>query len=452
MEKKLNPKKISEFTGYKPNKWQKIVESIDARFKLISAGRRTGKTKYVIEDPIDGLVPDLLKPDQYIWIVAPFYDLTQRVWMPLVKYARGEFSPIIKRIWDTKGAYKIETKYGTVIEAKSGENPERLVGVELDKIVIDEVAKLKKKAWFESLRPTLIGTKQKRVGKAIFIGTPKGKNWFYDLWLNDAYPINTPFGLDGKGKLELTEKQKAEREWASFRFTSYDNDYLITEELEKLVKDMPDFEYRQEVLASFEETAEQVFRKIGSNVYGKYREIPYDKEHLYSMGIDLGRKTSYTVIFVIDRMTHRVVYFDRFKTVDWKLQKERIKDVYKKYHGPAGFVDCTGIGDPMIEQLKDEGVYMEGFQFTEKSKKQLIDKLSIFIQEHRISYPDIPILLKEMERFGRKITDSGRIIYQSFGRMTSDCIMALALTVWDLDDEPLKRKTEEAITYPTQEF
>lgn len=449
---KLNPKKINEATGYKPNQWQKIVESVDARFKLISAGRRSGKTKYVIEDPIDGLVPDLLKPNQYIWIVAPYYDLTQRVWMPLVKYARGKFNPVIKTIHDTKGFYKIVTKYNTVIEAKSGNHPERLVGVELDKIIIDEVAKLKKKAWFESLRPTLIGTKNKRVGKAIFIGTPKGKNWFYDLWLNDAYPIDTPFGQDGKDKPKLTPKQKKKREWASFRFTSYDNDYLVEKELDKLVKDMPEFEYRQEVLASFEETAEQVFRKIKSNVFGHYKEVPYDKEHLYSMGIDLGRKTSYTVIFVVDRMTHKVVYFDRFKTVDWKLQKERIKEAFKKYHGPVGFVDCTGIGDPMIEQLKDEGIYLEGFQFTEKSKKQLIDKLSIFIQEHRIKYPDIPILLKELERFGRKITEAGRVIYQSYGRTTSDCIMALALTVWDLDDEPLKNKSNEAITYPTQEF
>lgn len=419
-------KNLDALTGYVPNSWQKQVREDDYRFKVFAVGRRGGKTLYCVRDSRDGIITDLVLPNQYVWIVAPNYDLTQRVWNDLYRLAVSKFKDIIKRVNNTKGNYRIETKFGTVIEAKSAEDPEKLVGTGLTKIIIDEAAMVPEKAWTQSLRPTLIDHQ----GKAIFISTPKGKNWFWELWM--------------RGQM------KEDVEWKSWRFTSYDNEYLNKQEIEKAVKDMPEYEYRQEILAMFEETAEQIFRNVDKQAIGQEKEP--ERGHRYQIGIDLGRKTSYSVIMVIDEMTYpyEVVKIDRFKTVDWNLQIERIKLIWQRYPCLRMRVDATGVGDPVIEDLENRGVRIDPYVIKEVSKRQYIDKLSIFINDGRLIYPKNQDLLNELETYGRTISkSSGRVIYKPLGKFKEDCVSALALAVWGLPDKPRKvRKDEDEIKKP----
>ena len=413
---------LNKVTGYKPNKWQAIVRKEDFRFKVICAGRRSGKSHYVVFDPKDGIVSDLVLPHQYVWIVAPNYDLTQRVWNEVYTLAISKFKPIIARIHNTKGNFIIETVLGTRIEAKSAEEPEKLIGVGLTKIIVDEAPLVHRKAWNQSLRPTLIDYK----GRAIFIGSPKGKNWYWELYQ--------------KG-------QVGDLEWKSWHFTSFDNEHLDLKELESITKDMPDYEYRQEILAEFEETAEQIFRKYKERAIGQFRDPV--KGHRYQVGIDLGRKTSYSVITVIDEMEYPypVVYWDRFKTIDWNLQKQRVKEVWNKYPCLRARIDATGIGDPLIEDLENIGVRVEPFIFKETSKKQLIDKEAIYIQEGRVIYPKIRDLLNELETFGREISkETGRVKYKAMGKFADDCVNSLALAIWGLLDHPRKIKIKDEDT------
>jgi len=419
-EKKPNfEKEIDRLTKYVPNSWQKIVRTEESRFKVICVGRRGGKTLYVVRDSIDGIVTDLVIPNQYVWIVAPNYDLTQRVWNDLYNLAVSQFKDLVSRINNTKGNYKIETVLGTIIEAKSAEDPEKLVGAGLTKIIVDEAAMVPQKAWTQSLRPTLIDHK----GKAIFISTPKGKNWFWELWQ--------------KGQ------QKEEVDWRSWRFTSYDNEYIDKAEIDKLIKDMPDFEYRQEILAQFEETAEQIFRNVLKQAVGQEKEP--EKGHRYQIGIDLGRKTSYSVITVIDEMSYpyEVVKIDRFKTVDWNLQIERVKNIWNKYPCLRARVDATGIGDPIIQDLENKGVRVEPYVIKEISKRQYIDKLSIFINDGRIIYPKNQDLINELDTYGREIRkETGRVIYKPLGKFKEDCVSSMALAVWGLPERARKLKKD----------
>ena len=411
---------IDKLTNYKPNSWQRIVREEDVRFKVICVGRRGGKSLYVVKDSRDGLVSDLVTPYQHVWIVAPNYDLTQRVWNELYSLAVTSFKSAISRINNTKGNYKIETIVGGTIEAKSAEDPEKLVGVGLTKIIIDEAAMVPLKAWNQSLRPTLID----HHGKAIFISTPKSKNWFWEIW--------------SKGQL------KEEVEWQSWRFTSYDNEYIDKKEIESATKDMPEYEYRQEILAQFEETAEQIFRNVLKQAIGK--EKPPERGHRYEIGIDLGRKTSYTVITVVDVMTYpyEVVKIDRFKTLDWNLQIERIKSIWNEYPCLRLRVDATGIGDPVIQDLENRGVRIDPYIIKETSKRQYIDKLSIYINDGRLIYPKNQDLINELDTYGREISkQSGRVIYKPLGKFKEDCVSSLALAVWGLPDKPRKIKLDE---------
>lgn len=415
--KELNLRKI---TGYEPLDWTKEVRESEARFKVLAIGRRGGKSYYVAKDTKNGLAADLVQKGQKIWIVAPNYDLTQRIWDEvMIMVQKDPYKQIIKRVNNTKGWYRLETHFGTTIEAKSADEPEKLVGTGLTKLLFDEVALAKKKAWTQSLRPTLIDFK----GKALFISTPKGKNWFYDLYLKGQNP--------------------EEKDWASWRFPSFVNSYLSESELKEMSKDMSEAEYRQEILAEFEESAEQVFRKIRQCVEGELKE---PEESLYQIGIDLGRKTDYSVICVINEKTNHLDYFDRFKIIDWSLQKARIKEIADRYPHRCLRVDATAMGgDVFCEQLRDEGLAIDPYIYTETTKKQLIEKLSVFIENRKVTFPLIPQLLFELERFGRERMQSGNVRYKGMGSSQDDCVNALGLAVWGLYSEPLDYSKIEPI-------
>jgi len=408
----IDYKKLAEYIGYKPNKWQEEVNRSDARFKVIVAGRRSGKSLYVTKDPKDGVVGDLLLPNQNVWVVAPNYDLTQRIWVPIIQLVRFKFPDIVRRIWDTKGSYRLDTILDTTLEAKSAEDPERLVGSGLTKVIIDEAGLIKKKTWYESLRPTLIGTKETTVGRAIFIGTPKGKNHFYDLYLDGQNPDKP--------------------EWKSWHFTSYENEHLDKKELDKLTQDMPEYEYRQEIMAEFEETAEQLFRNIKKNIQGELIQEG-QKNQFYSMGMDLGRKGACSVISIINKKTGHLDYFDRFRKIGWELQIQRTKYAIEKFRPYPITIDATGVGDPVVEELERAiKKKVSAFVFGEVTKRQLIDKLAIWLEKGLVTYPNIPQLLLELERYGREIMESGKVRYKSIGNYPTDTVMALALAIWPL--------------------
>ena len=124
---------------------------------------------------------------------------------------------------------------GVTIALKGADRPETMRGVSLWFVVLDEYADMKPEVWETILRPALSDLK----GEAIFIGTPMGRNHFYDLY-SDAG----------------TEKAL---NWAAFHFTSYDNPYLDKEEIEEAKREMSTHNFRQEYMASFESLGSQLF-------------------------------------------------------------------------------------------------------------------------------------------------------------------------------------------------
>ena len=425
----FDEKKVCKLIGYKPNKWQSIVRQSDVRFKIIAAGRRAGKTTFVAQDPKVGIVHYLHLPNKKVWIVAPTYDLTENVWNAVVYLCRRQLSPLIKKIFNTRGKQKIVTHLGTVVEAKSADNPRNLVGTGLDFLVCDESARIDPLAWEESLRPALMDKK----GKAIFIGTPKRRNWFYKLYLKGQDPN--------------------EREYKSWRFTSYDNDLLDPKEIDKLAKDMPQMEYEQEILADFLESSGQVFRKIDRCIEGELE--PPKSGHFYYMGVDLARKHDFSVLIVMDSENNHLVAFDRFKEIDWELQISRIEALARRYNAHI-IMDASTMGDPIYQKLRDLGLSVEPVNFITQ-KNNLIRKLSMMIDRRQISFPNIPALISELEIFGFYESASKNIIYSAPPGEHDDCVIALALACWKLGDrtyrsyntkkELFKRETYEPLQF-----
>lgn len=178
-QKRLSVRDFYERINYYPHQGQVKLHSNTSRFKVMCCGRRWGKST---SGPHDEMPKMLLREPVLGWIVAPTYDLGEKefrvFWRVLVDVLgvpldRSKTFNSLR----TKD-FRITTGWGSSVEVRSAEHPESLVGEGLDFVIMAEAAKLKKSHWEKYIRPTL---SDKR-GSAIFVSTPEGYNWFYDLF------------------------------------------------------------------------------------------------------------------------------------------------------------------------------------------------------------------------------------------------------------------------------
>ena len=151
---------------------QKKVAESEARWKILCAGRRFGKTRLGVQ-----LCIQTALAGGRAWWVAPTFSIARVGWRALESAAYSFPKEIEPKI--SIANMEVLFPNGGFIACKSADNPQRLRGEGLDFIVIDEAAFVKPEVWQEVLRPTLT----ERKGSALFISTPLGiGNWFYDLW------------------------------------------------------------------------------------------------------------------------------------------------------------------------------------------------------------------------------------------------------------------------------
>jgi len=208
--------------------WQKKVWADPTRFKVISAGRRTGKSHYAAWRLI---VEALDSSSGAVWYVAPTQQQARDImWSKLFELGKELItSSHINNL-------QITLINGAVISLKGADRPDTMRGVALKFLVIDEYADVKASVWEQVLRPAL----SDHQGSAVFIGTPRGRNHFYDLY-------------------QYADSKK-DPDWKAWHFTSYDNPILKESEIEAAKKSMSSFAFRQEFEASFEAAASEIFK------------------------------------------------------------------------------------------------------------------------------------------------------------------------------------------------
>lgn len=395
----LNEDKLQRAIGFSPHDNQRVILQGLKRFTVITAGRRFGKT--IIASYL--ALKQLMLPQKTIWIVAPTYDLAKRTWRYIYGWVLREM-PWMKINLANLSIENPST--GSFLELKTAENPASCVGAGVDLLIVDEASRIKDSVWEEALYPTLAD----KLGTAVLISTPHGKNWFYHMHL----------------------KGKTHKDHISFSFETQDNMALphLKEEQAEAKRQLPENAYQQEWLARFLDDAGQVFRGIRKCVKGEL-EPPRD-EASYVMGVDFAKHQDWTVITVIDLTAFHVVAFERFNKIDWEFQIERIKSLSKKYRQAPIVVDATGVGDPLAENLKREGCVVTEYKYTNASKKMLIENLVLKIERGEISFPEIEVMLDELESFGYEITPSRNITYNAPDGMHDDCVNSLALAVWGM--------------------
>lgn len=201
------------------------------RFKVCAAGRRFGKTRLAAWLLLIWGLQNK-NPEEWVFYVAPtFQQAKDVIWTTLKELGRE----VIVAVHENTGVLTLVN--GCKIGLKGSDRPDTLRGVGLSGCVIDEYADMKPFVFEQILRPALARAK----GPCLFIGTPKGRNHFYDLY-------------------QYAEKG-ADDEWVSFHYTSYDNPFLDPKEIDNARKTMSSFAFRQEFLASFEAAASEIFNE-----------------------------------------------------------------------------------------------------------------------------------------------------------------------------------------------
>lgn len=230
--------------------WQQEVYKDESRFKVVVAGRRCGKSRLSV---VNLLVEGLKCPkNSAVMYVAPTQgQARQIIWDAIMDLGRDVIQSSHVNNMD------ITLINGAKIYIRGSDRPDTLRGVSLTYLVLDEVADIKADTWEKVLRASLSDKK----GRALFIGTPKGRNWFYDMY---------KLGEAGEDK-----------EWKSWHFTTKDNPLIDPEEVEAARKTMSSFSFKQEYEASFDNAGTDVFKES----WLKYGEEPKDGN--YHIAIDL---------------------------------------------------------------------------------------------------------------------------------------------------------------------
>jgi predicted phage terminase large subunit-like protein len=230
--------------------WQQEVFNDTTRFKVIAAGRRTGKSRLAAWMLI---IRGLQADRGHVFYVAPTQGQARDImWSVLMELGHSVIAS------SHVNNLQIKLVNGATIALKGADRPETMRGVSLRFLVMDEYADMKPEVWEQILRPALADQK----GDALFIGTPMGRNHFYELYTYACMSEDESF----KG----------------YHFTSYDNPLLDEEEINAAKKSMSAFSFRQEFMASFEAQDSELFKEK----YVKFSEEEPDTGEYY-IAVDL---------------------------------------------------------------------------------------------------------------------------------------------------------------------
>jgi hypothetical protein len=344
-------KKWFDYLGYKPHAGQDKLHfptKESARFFVMVCGRRFGKTTASAMEATFYAS----QPNKRIWLVGLSYDkadlMFREIWQLMVI---GRSNDVIKA--SEKERY-IKFKWGTTVEAKSADNPDSLVGEGLDLLIIDEAAKVKPRIWDMYLSPTL----SDRKGKGIFISTPEGFNWLYDLFLL------------GKSD-ELWESHQAPSWDNQYSFPKGQSDQFLIERKRNMSKELFDQEYGAQ-FTSFEGRVYPFDRNLDVGYY------PYNPHLPTFCSIDFGYRMpsvgwyqTYRVngewhINMIDEIIHQT----NMKTDELvQMIKSKPYRVGRYYGDPAGLQASSqsGVGD--IEIFRKMGIVVN--TITDKASRSI---------------------------------------------------------------------------------
>ncbi len=330
--------------------WQTKVFEDPTRFKVVAAGRRTGKSRLAAWM----LIINALQSDRgHVFYVAPTQGQARDImWQTLLELGHNVIT----------GSHinnlQLKLVNGATITLKGADRPETMRGVSLKFLVMDEYADMKPDVWEQVLRPALADQK----GHAMFIGTPMGRNHFYELY-------------------KYAEMGDDET-YSGWHFTSYDNPLLDPDEINIAKKSMSSYAFRQEFMASFEAVGSEMFKED----WVRYGEAPEAGDYYIAIDLagfeEVGKKrtksskldeTAISVVKVGDNgdwFIENVIY-GRW-TLDETAMKifQAVRDYQPISVGIERGIAKQAVMSPLMDLQRKHGKYFRVEELTHGNKKK----------------------------------------------------------------------------------
>lgn len=384
----------NSLTLIKPHRGgQRALWKHPARFHVVACGRRWGKTsfgKLVAARTLFELGLD-------VWWVSPTYKMSSAVWRDFRK-TLGRFAARA----DSQERL-MEFPNGAILTLWTADSADTMRGGAPGVAIIDEAAMIRNAdMWPAVIRPALSDHR----GRALFLSTPRGHNWFWELYNRGQDPLFS--------------------EYKAWRFPTTYNPTIqhIEAEVEDARQSLPERLFRQEYLAEFIPDAGGVFRGVAEVATASERR-PYAGDFVF--GVDWGRENDFTVISVIDRATRTQVALDRFNQVNWALQRGRLAALYNQWKPGVILAEANSIGEPNIEALQAEGLPVRPFHTTAQSKGPLIEALALAIEQKEITLLNDRVQVAELQAYEMQRLPSGSFRYNAPDGGHDDTVIATAL-------------------------
>ena len=309
---------------YKPHKFQKEIHSQDKRFTLIVAHRRFGKTVAAVNRLIRSALTCSLPRPRTAYI-APYRHQSKAVaWDYLKHYSRA-----IPGIKINESELYVEYPNDSRVTLYGADNPDAIRWVYFDDVILDEVANMKAEMWAEVVRPSL----SDRKGKALFIGTPKGINHFYELY---------QVGLKDDG-------------WFVNLYDAVRTGIVDAEELALAKKAMSDNQFRQEFMCDFTASCDNTLITVDVVEAASKRSVhPSTIQRMPKiMGVDIARFGSAKSV-IAKRQGHVLFPLVKLRNADTMDVAGAVAREINSFKADACFID-SGFNPGVISVLKGWG-------------------------------------------------------------------------------------------------
>jgi hypothetical protein len=329
------------------------------------------------------------------WWVAPVYSQSQVAFSRMHRMLRRADPSMLT--WQKHGTESwIQLASGARIWFKSGDKPDSLYGEDVHGAVIDEASRCKEATW-HAIRSTVTQTR----GDIRIIGNVRGRrNWAYRI----ARVAESGSDVMGYHKITAVDAVEA--------------GILAKDEIEDAEKILPRDVFRQLYLA---EPTDDGGNPFGMSAIAECAQEGLSGDEPVAFGVDLAKYQNWTVIIGLDK-NGRIAKIDRFQA-DWQQTKNRILSAVGDV---PTYVDSTGVGDPIVEELHRQKGNIVGFNFTPKSKQQLMEGLASAVQRTEVGVLD-GWLRNEMEVFEFEYRAGGQIRYSAPEGTHDDGVCALAM-------------------------
>jgi len=391
------PVQVAEI-DYAPHPGQMEFHNSSARFRALICANRWGKDRASINEAIKLHAMMLsenrattLIPRVMGWIVAPTYKLARQNWREL-----KHFMPPQWVVSKNESEKQMETIFDGLIEVKSADDPDGLVSVGLDWMLMTEVGQAKNldDIWanlFARLSSAGRGLGGNG-GLGIFNGTPYGRNFLYKMYQWGQDPTMP--------------------QWASWQFDCYSSPYIRPEDIEIAKKTLPERLFRQYWLAEFLNDGGEVFINVDKLSTGKIQDPQLGK--LYKSSWDPAQRGDISCFGIRDQYGVQV-YKRTFTGMGWEQQLDIVDVQCKRYNHAPLDIDMTGGGETLPEAARKRGLMANGIYFSGGGnvKEQLVSNLSLLMEQEAVTLLDDETQKEELKSYEYKLNPKTKHVQYS---------------------------------------